>query len=158
MGYDVIIRFAGSPLISIYVYSFPATTRFEMKTSLSLQLLGLCAALLPASAVPVAELSGQGPDCTAKSQNVTHMLLKSWDVWHAPSVNAHLKSTFLIFNPGPEEDYSIKDMPFIEDGEWHDCGPVSAKLVACQYMNDVDIGGVGFHLSWACGDAASKHR
>ncbi len=134
------------------------TTQFEMMRSLSSLLLGLCAALLQASATPVTELSGRGIDCAAKSQSVTHMTLKDWNIWHALSANAHLRSNFTIFNPGPEEEYRIKGMPFVEDGDWHNCDPVPGKLVACQYMNDADIGGVGFHLSWTCGDTASKNR
>ncbi len=104
-----------------------------------------------------AEARQGAADCVAKSQNVTRMTLEAWNIWHAPSANAHLRSTFTIFNPGPEARYKMQGMPFIEDGEWHGCESLPAQLSGCQYQSDSNIGGVGFQLLWTCaGEVGSK--
>jgi hypothetical protein len=97
--------------------------------------------------------------CTADSLAVKSMTLKTWNIWHAMSASAHLLSTFTIFNPAVNTEYKIKNMPFVEDGDWHKCDVpadiVPKQLAACQYQLDTSNGGVNFQLQWICKDGDS---
>ena len=95
-------------------------------------------------------LAAASPDCAKNSANVTSVTLKDWDIWHSVSATAHLKSSFTISNPGPGEEYKLRNMPFIEDGDWHVCSPSDQLLSECQYRIDTEIGGIGFKLQWRC--------
>jgi hypothetical protein len=84
------------------------------------------------------------------------MTMKTWDIWHAMSANAHLKGTFTIVNPGPGDEYKMRNMPYIEDGEWHKCeagtDPVPKQLASCYYRHDNINAGIGFRFEWLCKD------
>ena len=119
----------------------------------------------PNSAQPRQHVDGSlasPPNCASSSRNVTTMLLKVWDIYHAPSATAHLKGTFTILNPGTGDEYKIRAMPFLDDGFWHDCvagaDPVPKQLVACQYQLDlVPINTeLDFQFQWLCADGDSK--
>jgi hypothetical protein len=99
------------------------------------------------------------PDCAAASQKITSMTLKTAQVYHSVSANAHMRCTFNIANPGAGEEYGIRGMPFNDDSEWHDCqagtDPVPKQLAGCRYINDIFVEmPLSFQLLWYCWDKA----
>lgn len=99
-------------------------------------------------------------DCAANSDSMTDMTMRDWDIWHAPSARAHLKGSFTIFNPGPEDEYRLRAIPFVEDGDWYDCvagtEPLPKTFVGCQYSLNMTYNELGFKFKWVCDSGGNK--
>jgi len=117
-------------------------------------------AILTAQATPLSTGNlATSADCMASSRNVTTtgMTMMKWDIYHSPSAKAHLRATFTIDNPGPGDEYKIVGMPFIEDGEWYDCGSTAPKtLHSCRYQWQFNNASVGFVMGWLCSGKDAK--
>jgi len=93
-------------------------------------------------------------DCTEASKALKTMQLKSWRVWHAVTVKAHLRADFGVVNQATGDNYAIKGIPYIDDNEWHVCeaggGSLPKQLVGCAYIYDTMNGEFGFQFQWSC--------
>jgi hypothetical protein len=126
----------------------------------SLVFLGVASAGLTASTPMAAKVSpevgaralGSKPGCTENSQSLKSMMLKDWSVVHAPSPDGHLRGTFTIYNPGPDQEYKIRNIPYNDDGDWHVAIGFPKELVGMQYCYNMTTNDFNFQLQWKCDD------
>ena len=98
--------------------------------------------------------------CTINSiSNTTTMALREYQIETASQSDSNKTSTvgtFMLYNPGPGDTYSLRRMPVIDDGGWHECtaGPEALpwQLAGCKYMLDRHNHRLGLQVQWFCDD------
>lgn len=93
--------------------------------------------------------------CMINSMNGTSMNLSAYSIDSHGDDGAYIAS-FVVFNPGPGDEYGIRNISVEDDASWHSCGdsPHSLpwQLRSCQYLLDQANNKIGFQLEWDCDD------
>ncbi len=94
------------------------------------------------------------------SLNLTSLVLKSYKIEEFDQ--QHQKGSFILHNPGPDDDYELDTILLQDDGHWHSCDSsgndsLPWQLLSCEYLFNQEGNKIDFRLRWYCDDRDPFH-
>lgn len=90
--------------------------------------------------------------CIMNSINSTELILRDYVITN------NGEASFTVYNPGPGDNYAMRNLTVEDDGLWHKCqgsadsSSLPWQLVACDYLLGRAGSKIGFRFQWYCDD------